>query len=66
MLKVYKAISGAYRISDTYGLSEDVYKKLKRAGLPVYTSMSGSLNLRDSRGYTREQILQIKKLIESK
>lgn len=62
-LTVYKAMSGKYRISDTYGLSEKVYNKFKRAGLPVYRSMGGSLNLRDSRGYTKEQILKIKEMI---
>lgn len=63
-LVVYKAMSGKYRISDTYGLSEEVYNKLKKVGLPVYKSMGGSLNLRDSRGYTKEQILKIKGLVE--
>jgi len=62
--QVYKAMSGKYRISDTYGLSEELYNKLKKVGLPVYKSMGGSLNLRDSRGYTKEQILRIKELIK--
>ncbi|UUV46607.1 hypothetical protein [Bacillus phage vB_BanS-Thrax3] len=61
--QVYKAMSGKYRISETYGLSEEVYRKLKKVGLPVYKSMSGSLNLRDSRSYTKEQILKIKELV---
>lgn len=63
-VSVYTTISGDYRIRDIYGMSEEVYKRLKRAGLPVYESMGGSLNLRDSRGYTKEQIIKIKKMIE--
>ena len=62
-IRAYKTISGALRIYDTYGLSEEVYKKFKKVGLPVYKGMSGSLNLRDSRSYTKEQILKIKGMV---
>lgn len=61
-LEVYKTISGSLRIAETYGLSDEVYRRFKKVGLPVYKSMSGSLNLRDSRSYTKEQILKIKKI----
>ena len=60
--KVYKAVSGDLRIFEIYGLSEEVYRKFKKVGLPVYKSVGGSLNLRDDRAYTKEQILKIKKL----
>jgi hypothetical protein len=63
-LEVYKTIGGNLRIRETYGLSEEVYMKLKKVGLPVYKGMSGSLNLRDSRSYTKEQILKIKKMVK--
>jgi len=61
-IEVYKTMSGAFRIADIYGLSDDAYKKFKKIGLPVYTGMSGSQNLRDSRAYTKEQILKIKEI----
>lgn len=61
---VYKAISGDLRISEIYGLNDKVYTRLQKLGLPVYKSMSGSLNLRDARAYTKEQILKINKIME--